>query len=84
MHKLILICFLVLITYATCQSAHCIADAFTSKSILVDPSKDIDDENRIWYDAKTNKQRTDMVVVEPAPSRLQVFQRHDLNKVLFT
>ena len=85
MNKLILVsCLILAVSYVTCQTAHCIADAFATRSILVDPSKDVDDENRIWYDAKTNKQRTDVIVIEPEPARIQIFQRHDLNKVIFS
>jgi hypothetical protein len=81
MRYLLAIALFVLVASALCQQQHCIGEAFTSKSVLVDPSKDVDDENTIWFDATTNKQRLDVIVYEPVFSHLQVFYRHDLRKV---
>ncbi|KAL0483461.1 ependymin-related protein [Acrasis kona] len=59
---------------------HCIGEAFTTTSYLVDPSKDFDDQSQVWYDSATNKQRVHIDVFEPEVKHLEIYYRHDLGK----
>jgi hypothetical protein len=77
--KLILVLILALIALVSAEQ-HCISKAFVARAIIADPKKSEDDTQHFWFDASTNRQRTDIRTREPVHKRISLYHRYDLGK----
>jgi len=71
--------FVALIAFVAAEE-HCIEKAFKARAILADPKKSFDDTQYFYYDASTNKQRTDIKILEPVQREVSLYYRYDLGK----
>ncbi|KAG2382601.1 hypothetical protein C9374_005181 [Naegleria lovaniensis] len=76
--SLVILALIASVAYA--QTQHCISKAFITSSVVVDASKAFDDIERVWFDATTNKQRTDVEAFSPVRRSVSLYFRHDLQK----